>query len=317
MEPEFNNRRDIIRNVDETNDRIVQYSFTLMCILAMASDIFLLYIIKKFNRLKSKIPYTYIFHAALIHALQMLLNILLIYIYVDGPFGRYYLLFFSVDLWGTLMLGQIAFLIWMTVDWVLATYHPDKSIILRRHNITTIITVYLYIACSLAFTVTNVFGFGHPSVLPVLAMILVYGIFLISITVIGIVYLCRRKTHPSETFALKVAGFNVFIWFVVALIFLILYKFLGLEFFDIISFHIALFGSIMQIFLFYMWDTNYRACVSKFLCCNKIASNFEDMEQLEDSLSEQPVRYHVNSVGVLCTIPDKCLVTCTTENQVS
>lgn len=268
-------------------EKTLYYIIILMCVLTVTGDIFLLYIIQKFKRLKSQIPYTYIFHAAVMDALDMLARIVVSSIVFKVPVPSLLDLDSFVNASATLELSKIAFLVWMTMDWVLATYHPTKSFMLRKYKIVIIISVYVYTICGLGLSFTDTVVIEDP----MLAMVLVYYSFLISISVIGVMYSCRRKAYASETFALKVASFNVIVWCATfGLAFLISVLGLNINFYVILLIHIAPYTSTLQVFLLYMWDINYRECVSTFLSCNTEA-NGDDVRNGEDTLKEQPMRY--------------------------
>lgn len=281
---------------EETEDEILFALLLTAVILAGLADAVTLYILRRFKITQKDHQNVYIFHISVLNLINIPFVILAlintVYAVADELLWLEWWYFLLMDIIPLFLVAQFYLMAVMTIYWYLFTFAPHTSIKFRKCSNNVIISAYAYVSVIPLFLIV-MFYLWYDYYLMLFSVFIVIFTLLLSFILyltFGVIYLCRRKNLPTtaNATALKISLIKVII-----LLLLITFVWIatlppaeiGLPD-DIVVFFLllAITSPVLQLILFYFWDANYKAALSKTFCCRK-ANQTESEENVEEPMT--------------------------------
>lgn len=278
-------------------EQLIISVFIAMSFLALLANLCILGIILKYKKLQSEVHYLYIFNIFLIDTIILLLLITLtVLISKADKFNNQYDIHINVLilLMDVLRVSRFICLMWMLIDWFLARFLSAILYNFRKFKVTIITSVYVHALCASTFLLV----YEKFYWIALVELCIVCAIFLMVFIVSAVALLCKNSNKSgdqvfSDTFAFKVAAFNVCIWLPGAVcIFMQCALMYRLVYATYLTVHVATCSSIIQVFLFCIWDSNYKQCILKLFCVGSPAAVMQIPKRTAAN-NEKPIGYGI------------------------
>lgn len=257
---------------------VISIIITCICVVNLLVCFFIIFLIKRFKKLRVQFYTGYILHCTVTMSGILLLPFFVHFLFPIMAEGRLQLshCILSEGILAILS-GQHILYTSMTIDFAVATFDTGKSEKFRRIFSHIVIGVYLYI---LVCGVVAYQFFCICGIMPYLDIsidIITFGSYIITIIIVSVAYLYKRIKFSAvvDSTALKISATHLLL-----LPFYILIFFVHSHYYTLTAACLALCNPLIIIALTYFCDINFRGCIIEALRCNcKKYGNAENAEE--------------------------------------
>lgn len=280
---DFTNNETLSNEEEEETDDVIQFTLLLTAIvIAGLADAVTVYILRRFKMIQRDHQNVYIFHISVLNLISIPFGILALIDTAEvtdddellSPEWWYFLLMNIVP---SFVFAQFSLMAVMTIYWYLFTFAPQTSIQFRKYSSNIIISAYVYVSVIPLFSILMFYLWSEyyliifPTVISICTLLFSFILYL----TFGLIYFCRRKNLPTTANAtvLKMSLIKIIVWLLlITSLWIVTTPSEEIELLDdIVVFFVllAIITPLLQLILFYFWDTNYKAALFRTFCRRK------------------------------------------------
>lgn len=280
----------------DLEDQIRTILLFSVILINLAANALAIFAVRRFKKQQFH-THNLIFHLSLLDAMNL---VMLVVEHALIELEVHWLLYVITNFQHTFLFASFLVNTLLGIDWALESYHPSWSVRFRKDGHFQLWCVYISI-----FLLVGAFTFLSHVVIVVWMSLLIsmvgYTALLLSTIIILCVYWWKRRTNTSTSsrmnlLGLKISATAALMWcpcFVNILTWMLIHPIFRYHVFVIIA-TIALWKPVVNVYILYSNDREYRACFLQVFRCSFSGYSVQGLDG--NSLRESTVAYESHGV---------------------
>jgi hypothetical protein len=279
-------------------DRIFLEVFTLVGLLSVAANFFIVFVVLKYKKLREDATNLIFLHVNILQAAFLLgtpltTRVMMMLTHVTSVHGAVFCALYQIEI--SVMFAATWFLFLMVCDWYIKLYHKETYVKFCRFYKFGVAAVYVLALFTTSITVQLCFQ-HYMFVITYIVMVASVALFVLFLIVMNILHAVKKRritVGRSGTYGLAITNIFFLLWFPSVILIIVTIKVVvNTPLFFICLLPLGFSTPIFNLIYLYNFDDNYNVFLKQvFKCrCNKYSN---------ETLEDQPVSYNdVNGVQI-------------------